>query len=262
MHFGVLLALLFLSLMDGADCNKIVKGKRQKRRSIEVSLVCTKGCMKCSESNGCLQCSPKLFILLERNDIRQIGICLPSCPEGYFGVRNPDMMNKCIRCKIDNCEACFSRNFCTKCKDGLYLHKGRCYSSCPEGFASVNGTMECSSSAQCEMSEWGPWGPCSKKRKTCGFKKGKEERSRTILQAPAGDTSVCPSITESRKCTMQKVPCPGGTGERNRNGKKGDQGVRDKSSNRNNKDTKEGRKKQKGKQRGTAAPEMTASPMQ
>lgn len=45
-------------------------------------------------------------------------------------------------CKIENCEACFSRNFCTKCKEGLYSHRGRCFSSCPEGFT-VNGTMEC-----------------------------------------------------------------------------------------------------------------------
>lgn len=48
-------------------------------------------------------------------------------------------------CKIENCESCFSRNFCTKCKEGLYLHKGRCYVTCPEGYSAANGTMECSS---------------------------------------------------------------------------------------------------------------------
>ncbi|EMP34867.1 R-spondin-1, partial [Chelonia mydas] len=175
--------------------------------STEVSQGCAKGCDLCSEFNGCLKCSPKLFILLERNDIRQIGICLPSCPLGYFGVRNPDM-NKCIKCKIENCEACFSRNFCTKCKEGLYLHKGRCYSTCPDGYSAANGTMECSSPAQCELSEWGPWGPCAKKRKLCGFKKGNEERSRKVLQAPSGDVSVCPATTELRKCTVQKNQCP------------------------------------------------------
>ncbi|XP_029427291.1 R-spondin-1 [Rhinatrema bivittatum] len=260
MQLGVLLAVLFLSSMALVESSKTVKGRRQKRRSTEVSPVCTKGCDKCSESNGCLQCSPKLFILLERNDIRQIGICLPSCPAGYFGVRNPDMMNKCIKCKIENCEACFSRNFCTKCKDGLYLHKGRCYSTCPEGFPTANGTMECSSSAQCEMSEWGPWGPCSKKRKVCGFKKGTEERSRKVLQVPLGDLTVCPATTESRKCTVQKVPCPGENRGRSRNGRI--QEKREKNGNRNSKDTKDGKKKQKGKQRGTAAPETTASPTQ
>lgn len=63
--------------------------------SAEGTQACAKGCELCSEVNGCLKCSPKLFILLERNDIRQVGVCLPSCPPGYFDARNPDM-NKCI----------------------------------------------------------------------------------------------------------------------------------------------------------------------
>lgn len=46
-------------------------------------------------------------------------------------------------CKIDNCEACFNRNFCTKCKEGLYSHSGRCYVSCPPGQRTSNETMEC-----------------------------------------------------------------------------------------------------------------------
>lgn len=46
-------------------------------------------------------------------------------------------------CKIENCEACFNRNFCTKCKEGLYSHRGRCHVSCPPGLSTVNGTMEC-----------------------------------------------------------------------------------------------------------------------
>lgn len=46
-------------------------------------------------------------------------------------------------CKIENCEACFNRNFCTKCKEGLYSHSGRCYVSCPPDQSAVNETMEC-----------------------------------------------------------------------------------------------------------------------
>lgn len=60
------------------------------------------------------------------------------------------------------------------------------------------------------MSEWGPWGPCSKKRKLCGFKKGNEERTRRILHAPSGDVSLCPATTEVRRCTVQKNQCPEG----------------------------------------------------
>lgn len=58
---------------------------------------CPKGCDRCSEYNGCIKCRPKLFIFLERNDIRQIGVCLASCPVGYFGMRNPEGNNRCTR---------------------------------------------------------------------------------------------------------------------------------------------------------------------
>lgn len=46
-------------------------------------------------------------------------------------------------CRIENCESCFSKDFCTKCKSGFYLHKGRCFDKCPEGFAPLEDTMEC-----------------------------------------------------------------------------------------------------------------------
>ncbi|XP_069478751.1 R-spondin-1 [Ambystoma mexicanum] len=260
MQFGLLVVVVILSLMDLAGSNKAVTGRRQKRRSTEVIPSCAKGCVSCSESNGCVKCSPKLFLHLERNDIRQTGTCLPSCPIGYYGVRNPDM-NKCMKCKIENCEACFSKGFCTKCKEGLYLHKGRCYSTCPENFDAVNGTTECSIPAQCEMSEWGAWGPCSKKNKLCGFKKGTEERSRRILQAPSGETTVCPNTTESRGCTVKKKQCPGDKAQA-RKGRKDDQAKKEnRNRNRNNKE-KEGKKKRRGKQRGTAAPTTALNPSQ
>ncbi|CAO2588958.1 Rspo1 [Lemmus lemmus] len=209
MRLGLCVVALVLSWTHLAVGSRGIKGKRQRRISAEGSQACAKGCELCSEVNGCLKCSPKLFILLERNDIRQVGVCLPSCPPGYFDARNPDM-NKCIKCKIEHCEACFSHNFCTKCQEGLYLHKGRCYPACPEGSTAANSTMECSSPAQCEMSEWSPWGPCSKKRKLCGFRKGSEERTRRVLHAPGGDHTTCTDTKETRKCTVRKTPCPEG----------------------------------------------------
>ncbi|RXM35411.1 R-spondin-2 [Acipenser ruthenus] len=45
-------------------------------------------------------------------------------------------------CRIDNCDSCFSKDFCTKCKSGFYVHKGRCFDECPEGF-SPSESMEC-----------------------------------------------------------------------------------------------------------------------
>ncbi|XP_039595292.1 R-spondin-1 [Polypterus senegalus] len=206
MQFGLFAVVVFLIFLEYAGSLSMLKGSRQRRISTDMTVVCSNGCESCSEINGCLKCLPKLFILLERNDIRQKGICLASCPVGYFDLRQPDM-NKCIKCKIDNCEACFSKTFCTKCKEGLYLYKGKCYSSCPEGSTALNGTAECNSVVQCELGEWGSWGPCTKRGKQCGFKLGTQNRTREVLQPALSDPALCPSETENRKCTVQKKPC-------------------------------------------------------
>ncbi|XP_072103079.1 R-spondin-1 [Mobula birostris] len=247
--------VIILTSMDYTGSH-VLKGRRQRRISTEVTPVCPKGCEVCSEYNGCLKCLPKLFILLERNDIRQIGICLPSCPPGHFGVRTPEM-NKCTKCKIENCEACFSRNFCTKCKDNLYLHRGKCYDSCPEGFAAINGTMECSNAAPCELSEWSAWGPCTKREKLCGFKRGTETRTRQVLQKPASEDVTCPPVRESRICTVQRKPCSSGQGKGNRRrdkqkgGRKGKARNKEGGNRQSKKDSKSGNKKKKGQQRKT-----------
>uniref|UniRef100_A0A8C2LU20 R-spondin 2 n=1 Tax=Cricetulus griseus TaxID=10029 RepID=A0A8C2LU20_CRIGR len=101
-----------------------------------------KGCLSCSKDNGCSRCQQKLFFFLRREGMRQYGECLHSCPSGYYGHRAPDM-NRCARCRIENCDSCFSKDFCTKCKVGFYLHRGRCFDECPDGFAPLDETMEC-----------------------------------------------------------------------------------------------------------------------
>ncbi|KAL3980427.1 sal-like protein [Sarotherodon galilaeus] len=213
----VALAMVFLSSMGHSDVLKLSKARRHRRVSTEGPPSCPKGCDRCSEYNGCIKCKPKLFIFLERNDIRQIGVCLASCPMGYFGMRNPEGNNRCTQCKIDNCEACFNRNFCTKCKEGLYSHSGRCYVSCPPGQRTVNETMECvgQRASECELGEWSQWGSCMKKNKTCGFRKGTQSRVRVPLpQVHSPDTSpafvpsqTCAAETERRKCVVTKTPC-------------------------------------------------------
>lgn len=64
--------------------------------------------------------------------------------------------------------------------------------------------------AQCEMSEWSLWGPCSKKKKLCGFRRGLEERTRRVLHAPGGDHALCSDTKETRRCTVRRTPCPEG----------------------------------------------------
>ncbi|NXN01998.1 RSPO2 protein, partial [Sylvia borin] len=166
-----------------------------------------KGCLSCSKDNGCIRCQHKLFFFLRREGMRQYGECLHSCPSGYYGLRTPDM-NRCSRCRIENCDSCFSRDFCTKCKTGFYSHRGRCFRGCPAGFAALEELMECVEG--CEVGQWSEWGTCSRNNKTCGFKWGLETRTRQIVKKPAKDTIQCPTIAESRRCKMAMRHCPGG----------------------------------------------------
>ncbi|XP_033615630.1 R-spondin-2 isoform X2 [Fukomys damarensis] len=165
-----------------------------------------KGCLSCSKDNGCSRCQQKLFFFLRREGMRQHGECLHACPAGYYGHRAPDM-NRCARCRIDNCDSCFSKDFCTKCKAGFYLHRGRCFDECPDGFAPLDDTMEC---VGCEVGHWSEWGTCSRNNRTCGFKWGLETRTRQIVKKPAKDTMPCPTIAESRRCKLSTRHCPGG----------------------------------------------------
>nr|XP_013806289.1 PREDICTED: angiopoietin-2-like [Apteryx mantelli mantelli] len=54
---------------------------------------CT-GCVLCSEDNGCIACHHRLFLLIWRDGIRQHGVCVHTCPPGYFGVRGFEV-NRC-----------------------------------------------------------------------------------------------------------------------------------------------------------------------
>ncbi|XP_057689578.1 R-spondin-1 [Corythoichthys intestinalis] len=251
----VALAMVFFSTMSDSYVGKSSKTRKQRWVSSEGTLSCPKGCERCSEDNGCTKCKAKLFIYLERNDIRQVGVCLASCPMGYFGMRNPEGNNRCTQCKIDNCDACFYRNFCTKCKEGLYSHSGRCYVSCPPGKHTANDTMEC---IECQLSEWTQWSPCVKRNKTCGFKKGSQSRVRLPLRHPrsrgtplATGPSQCAPQTERRKCVVDKTPCL-----REKKSKRGQlensKGVKDS-------DRGGGGRRRKGQSRTTVVPNVTSS---
>lgn len=70
-------------------------------------------------------------------------VCERAC--GFSWQRASMLLSVCIsECKAD-CETCFTRNFCTKCKSGFYLYSGKCLEKCPDGLEANNHTMECTS---------------------------------------------------------------------------------------------------------------------
>ncbi|XP_032999631.1 R-spondin-3 [Lacerta agilis] len=206
-----------LNLMEYVGSQQNPPRVRRQGMNLDMSQDC-QGCATCSQFNGCLTCKPRLFFFLMRSQIREIGMCFSSCPNGYYGQRYPER-NECKKCKAD-CETCFNKNFCTKCRNGFYLHLGKCLGNCPDWLETNNHTMECNNIVHCKVSEWSQWGPCMKRGKTCGFKRGNETRDREILQLPSTKGKPCPHTTETKKCirdpTERKKCRAGETGRRNR----------------------------------------------
>lgn len=78
------------------------------------------------------------------SDIARIGICERAHGSSWHRATTL-LFTVCIsECKAD-CDTCFTRNFCTKCKSGFYLYSGKCLEKCPDGLEANNHTMECTS---------------------------------------------------------------------------------------------------------------------
>ncbi|XP_032808666.1 R-spondin-2-like [Petromyzon marinus] len=212
MHLWLLpLILITAHLMEYNYGQSIIRPRRNARTSLanaSTNPLCPLGCDSCSGANGCIRCKSRFFFHLRRTGMRQVGTCLSACPSGFYGLRGTNM-SKCAKCKVDNCEMCFSNTFCTKCTEGYYLHKGKCYNTCPEGFSTANQTMECTSVVHCKVGPWAEWGTCTKQGRTCGFKWGQALRSRHINQLPSPDGRACPQTLETRRCRAPLRFCPG-----------------------------------------------------
>ncbi|NXV74792.1 RSPO4 protein, partial [Atlantisia rogersi] len=221
----IFMLLLFISSME-----MLTQNRWKKQVSTGLLENCT-GCVLCSEDNGCITCHHRLFLLIWRDGIRQYGMCVHTCPPGYFGLRGLEV-NRCTRCRSPSCESCFSRDFCMKCKDKFYLHKGQCLRQCPPSTTAQPGTRECqgkrrppptppeprgpqthpaplSPAEMCELGPWSEWSPCTHKGRTCGCKWGLETRVREVAGAAREEGAACPPQQETRKCRMRKH-CPGG----------------------------------------------------
>nr|XP_023662816.1 R-spondin-3-like isoform X2 [Paramormyrops kingsleyae] len=166
-----------------------------------------RGCLTCSRTNGCLTCKPRYFFLLVRHDMRQTGLCLLSCPNGYYHTRSRDV-NKCMKCHLD-CDCNFTGTFCTRCREGQYLHRGKCHRGCPEGLVPDSTLWECiPAKVYCEVNEWSTWSACSHRGSTCGFRAGEQTRVRRILQLPSNGGNPCSVTYETRECFIRRKKCP------------------------------------------------------
>ncbi|XP_040431912.1 R-spondin-4 isoform X2 [Cygnus olor] len=88
MQWIILMLLLFISSVE-----MLAQNRWKKQVSAGLFENCT-GCVLCSEDNGCITCHHRLFLLIWRDGIRQYGMCVHTCPPGYFGVRGLEV-NRC-----------------------------------------------------------------------------------------------------------------------------------------------------------------------
>ena len=51
-------------------------------------------------------------------------------------------MFSCQECRSE-CDSCFNKNFCTRCRAGFYLHLGKCQENCSEGLVRSDAQREC-----------------------------------------------------------------------------------------------------------------------
>uniref|UniRef100_A0A8C6UMQ2 R-spondin 4 n=1 Tax=Neogobius melanostomus TaxID=47308 RepID=A0A8C6UMQ2_9GOBI len=202
------------------------------------------GCLECSRDNGCVRCPERLFLFLQRDGMSHHGTCLLTCPPGHYEQKGKDM-NRCMStCSI------LLRDFCTKCKAGFQLYKGKCLSRCPQGtfphhtdclgecIASLLGFIrlfplknrtkllvasirtlasqqegsqlnQISGSYHCLLAptgEWSEWGVCQRDGATCGYRWGKQTRTRGTSDNQT--TTYCPLQAEMQRCRMKKRCTP------------------------------------------------------
>ncbi|XP_047439390.1 R-spondin-4 isoform X1 [Mugil cephalus] len=200
--FAIVMSLL-------CEVIRLGSGVMQKQTAHKETSEDCRTCLECSRDNGCVRCPERLFLFLQREGMSHHGTCLHACPAGHYGQRGKDM-SRCMKCRSVDCEQCFSRDFCTKCKPGFQLYKGKCLTRCPEGtFAHQSDCIEDCPLAP--LGEWSEWSACLRNGVTCGFRWGKQTRTRGGDQ-PRGTPEqkaavLCPSHSETQRCRMKKK-CP------------------------------------------------------
>nr|XP_054771866.1 R-spondin-2-like [Lytechinus pictus] len=140
--------------------------------------------------------------------MKQVGLCTHACPVGFYP-NSAGEYHRCSRCRIENCDTCFSRTFCSRCEPpyvGLY---GKCVLQCPDNMYVNEMTSQCEVKVDCAVSPWSPWSPCIKKGQTCGFKWGEHRRYREIIARPTPGAIPCPELVQTEKCRTQQRYCPG-----------------------------------------------------
>ncbi|KAK2503766.1 hypothetical protein MC885_009829, partial [Smutsia gigantea] len=96
---------------------------------------CHSSCKTCNGSATlCTSCPKGTYLLAQA--------CVASCPQGTWPSARSGTCENCT----EDCASCSGGNLCKTCSTHpdhpLFLHQGRCYTRCPEGFYAEDGTCE------------------------------------------------------------------------------------------------------------------------
>ncbi|XP_060056766.1 proprotein convertase subtilisin/kexin type 5-like [Erinaceus europaeus] len=157
---------------------------QSKRDILEEHQQCHPSCKTCNGSATlCTSCLKGAYLLAQT--------CVPFCPQGtWSSVRS----GSCENC-TEGCASCSEANLCKKCgtqlDHPLVLHEGRCYSKCPAGFYTENGSCR----------------HCSSSCRTC---EGNATNCRSCAEDLVLDKGVCQKACSDRHVAMEGVckPCP------------------------------------------------------
>ncbi|XP_067360108.1 R-spondin-4 isoform X2 [Channa argus] len=118
-----------------------------------------------------------------------------------------------------SCLECSSDNGCVRCPERLFLflqregmsHHGTCLHACPAGHYGQRGKDINRCMKDCLLAppgEWSKWSTCLHDGLTCGFRWGKQTRTRVggeSSRTPEEKTAtLCPSHSETQRCRMKK----------------------------------------------------------
>ncbi|KAJ8400865.1 hypothetical protein AAFF_G00392190 [Aldrovandia affinis] len=114
-----------------------------------------------------------------------------------------------------SCLVCSRENGCESCPEKLFLflsredmrHHGSCLHSCPAGHYGMRGQDMNLCMKGCQLSPWDEWSSCTRNGLHCGFRWGRQSRTRETHRGSEGASPLCPTQREIRKCRMKKR-CP------------------------------------------------------
>ncbi|XP_045696264.1 proprotein convertase subtilisin/kexin type 5 isoform X1 [Phyllostomus hastatus] len=155
-----------------------------KRDILRKQPPCHSSCKTCNGSATlCTSCPKGTYLLAQA--------CNATCPQGTWPSESSGSCENCT----EDCASCSGADLCEQCRTQverpLFLHRGRCHSSCPTGFYAEDGMCK----------------PCSSPCKTC------EENATNCHSCEGGlvlDQGTCQKTCSERHVAVEGVckHCP------------------------------------------------------